>query len=38
MPILVAGSSAGLAFFLLYLLLNTICALPRAPARGHRFA
>jgi hypothetical protein len=38
MPILIAGSSAGLAFFLLYLLLNTICALPRAPARGHRFA
>jgi len=38
MPILVAGGSAGLAFFLLYLLFNTICALPRAPAHGHRFA
>jgi hypothetical protein len=33
-----SGVSAGLAFFLLYLLLNTISALPRPDARGHRFA
>jgi hypothetical protein len=32
------GISAGVAFFLLYLLLNTISALPRPDARGHRFA
>jgi len=32
------GVGAGLAFFLLYLLLNTISALPRPDARGHRFA
>lgn len=33
-----AGAGAGLAFFLLYLLLNTIAMLPRARALGHRFA
>jgi hypothetical protein len=32
------GVGAGLAFFLLYLLLNTLAALPRPEARGHRFA
>lgn len=33
-----SGIAAGLAFFLLYLVLNTICALPPVEARGHRFA
>jgi hypothetical protein len=33
-----AGAAAGLAFFLLYLLLNTIAALPRPDAHNHRFA
>lgn len=33
---LLSGVSAGLAFFLLYLLLNTLSALPRPG--GHRFA
>ena len=32
------GAGAGLAFFLLYLLLNALSALPRSEARGHRFA
>jgi len=32
------GVGAGLAFFLLYLLLNTISALPRPDRRAHRFA
>ena len=32
------GVGAGLAFFLLYLLLNALAALPRSEARGHRFA
>jgi hypothetical protein len=32
------GVSAGLAFFLLYLLLNALLALPRPDARGHYFA
>jgi Methylamine utilisation protein MauE len=32
------GMGAGLAFFLLYLLLNALSALPRPGARGHRFA
>jgi hypothetical protein len=32
------GASAGLAFFLLYLLFNTISALPRPEALSHRFA
>jgi hypothetical protein len=32
------GAGAGLAFFLLYLLFNTISALPRPEMRGHRFA
>ena len=32
------GIGAGLAFFLLYLLLNALAALPRPEARGHRFA
>jgi Methylamine utilisation protein MauE len=33
-----AGVGAGITFFLLYLLLNTISALPRPDARSHRFA
>jgi len=33
-----AGIGAGLAFFLLYLLLNVLSALPRPEVRGHRFA
>jgi hypothetical protein len=33
-----SGAGAGLAFFLLYLLLNTLSALPRPDARGHYFA
>lgn len=33
-----AGVSAGLGFFLLYLLVNTLSALPRPDARSHRFA
>jgi hypothetical protein len=32
------GAGAGAAFFLLYLLLNTISALPRPDKRAHRFA
>jgi Methylamine utilisation protein MauE len=32
------GVGAGLAFFLLYLLLNALSALPRPEARGHYFA
>jgi Methylamine utilisation protein MauE len=32
------GAGAGLAFFLLYLLFNTISALPRPEALAHRFA
>ncbi len=32
------GVSTGLAFFLLYLLFNTISALPRPETRAHRFA
>ena len=32
------GAGAGLGFFLLYLLLNTISALPHSERRGHRFA
>jgi len=35
---ILTGATAGLAFFLLYLLLNTISALPRFERRGHRFA
>ena len=34
----VAGASAGLGFFLLYLLVNTLSALPRPDVRSHRFA
>jgi uncharacterized membrane protein YphA (DoxX/SURF4 family) len=34
----VTGVSAGLGFFLLYLLVNTLAALPRSDARSHRFA
>ena len=33
-----SGIAAGLAFFLLYLVLNTIAALPPIEARRHRFA
>jgi len=32
------GTGAGTGFFLLYLLLNALVALPRPEARGHRFA
>ena len=32
------GAGAGFGFFLLYLLLNTISALPHPERRGHRFA
>jgi hypothetical protein len=32
------GIGAGLAFFLLYLLLNALSALPRPDARGHYFS
>lgn len=38
MSAILTGVIAGLAFFLLYLLLNTISALPRPERRGHRFA
>jgi hypothetical protein len=38
LDVAMAGTSAGLAFFLLYLLFNTLAALPRPDARGHRFA
>jgi hypothetical protein len=38
MSAILTGVAAGLAFFLLYLLLNTISALPRPDRRGHRFA
>jgi len=32
------GVAGGLAFFLLYLVLNTLSALPPVDVRGHRFA
>jgi len=38
LDIAMAGASAGLAFLLLYLLFNTLAALPRPDLRGHRFA
>jgi hypothetical protein len=38
MSVTLSGVAAGVAFFLLYLVLNTISALPPAPVRGHRFA
>ena len=38
LPVILTGAGAGVAFFLLYLLLNTLAALPRPEARGHRFA
>jgi hypothetical protein len=38
MPAALTGAGAGLAFFLLYLLLNALSALPRPDARGHYFA
>ncbi|MBA2588661.1 MAG: DoxX family membrane protein [Alphaproteobacteria bacterium] len=38
MPLALSGVVAGLAFFLLTLVLNTLSALPPALARGHRFA
>jgi hypothetical protein len=38
MSAILTGVGAGLAFFLLYLLLNTLCALPRPERRGHRYA
>lgn len=38
MPAILTGVATGLAFFLLYLLFNTISALPRPERRGHRFA
>jgi len=37
-PFALSGVAAGLAFFLLYLVLNTLSALPPVEARGHRFA
>jgi hypothetical protein len=38
LSVALAGAGAGFAFFLLYLLLNALAALPRPEARGHRFA
>ncbi|MFO1248713.1 MAG: hypothetical protein U1E93_10945 [Alphaproteobacteria bacterium] len=40
MPIsaLLSGVAGGLTFFLLYLVLNTIAALPPVERRHHRFA
>ena len=38
MPTALTGVAAGLAFFLLYLLLNAFSALPPVEARRHRFA
>jgi hypothetical protein len=38
MPAALTGAGAGLAFFLLYLLLNALSALPRPDAHGHYFA
>ena len=38
LSVALTGAGAGLAFFLLYLLLNALAALPRPEARGHRFA
>jgi hypothetical protein len=38
MSAILTGVGAGLAFFLLYLLLNTLSALPRPECRGHRYA
>ena len=38
MSLALTGVGAGLAFFVLYLLFNTLCALPRPETRGHRFA
>jgi hypothetical protein len=37
MSVALTGVGAGIAFFLLYLLLNTISALPRPDKRAHRF-
>ena len=38
LDVAMAGASAGLAFFLLYLLFNTLSALPRPDLRRHHFA
>jgi hypothetical protein len=38
LDVTMAGASAGLAFFLLNLLLNTLSALPRPDLRRHHFA
>lgn len=38
MSLVLSGVAGGLAFFLLYLVLNTLSALPPVEARGHRFA
>jgi uncharacterized membrane protein YphA (DoxX/SURF4 family) len=38
MPMILTATAAGIGFFLLYLLLNVLAALPPADARGHRFA
>ncbi len=38
LSLVAAGLSAGLGFFLLYLLVNTLSALPRPDVRSHRFA
>jgi len=36
--LVLSGVAGGLAFFLLYLVLNTLSALPPVEVRGHRFA
>ena len=38
MSMVLSGVAGGLAFFLLYLVLNTLSALPPVEVRGHRFA
>ncbi len=38
MSLVLSGVAGGLAFFLLYLVLNTLSALPPVEVRGHRFA
>jgi hypothetical protein len=38
MSLILTGIAAGLGLFLLYLLLNTLAALPPTGARGYRFA
>ena len=38
LSLVLSGVAGGLAFFLLYLVLNTLSALPPVDVRGHRFA